>query len=251
MDTEKARRFAALHKSGEPLILYNCWDAGSARAVAAAGALAIATGSYSVAAAFGCEDGEDLSLDLVLANAARITAAVELPVTIDFEGGYAAEPAGFAANVARLAKAGAIGCNVEDRVVGGEGLHPTEKQAERLRAARAQIGEDFFLNARTDLFLQADPASHDAALAEAALERGRTYAEAGASGLFVPGIRDLSLLASICERSPLPVNFLTFPGGPSNAELAAAGVARISHGGAPWRLAMKALKDAAQAAMRR
>src|SRR5687767_8739946 len=90
--TEKARAFAALHKPGTPLILFNAWDAGSAKAVAEAGAKAIATGSWSVAAAHGFGDGEGLPLDLAVANAARVVAAVELPVTLDFEGGYAVEP---------------------------------------------------------------------------------------------------------------------------------------------------------------
>jgi len=246
---DKARLFAALHRPGDPLILYNAWDAGSAKAVAAAGAAAIATGSASVAAAHGFDDAEGLPLELALANARRVVAAVALPVTVDFEGGYAAEPDAAAANVARLAATGAVGCNFEDQVVGGEGLHPTPFQAERIRAIRAAVGADFFLNARTDIFLKAKPDGHDEAKADAALERAAAYAEAGASGLFVPGLADLGLLARICAASPLPVNFMAFPGAPAAAEVAAAGVARISHGPFPHLLAMKALKEAAAAAM--
>src|SRR3712207_8581325 len=99
---DKARLFESLHRPGDPVVLYNAWDAGSARVVAEAGAKAIATGSASVAAAHGYQDAEALPLDLVLANAARVAAAVELPVTIDFEGAYAADPDGVAANVSRL-----------------------------------------------------------------------------------------------------------------------------------------------------
>ncbi|HST35854.1 MAG TPA: isocitrate lyase/phosphoenolpyruvate mutase family protein [Allosphingosinicella sp.] len=123
--SEKARAFAALHVPGRPVILYNVWDAGSAKAVAEGGAKALATGSASVAAANGFGDAEGLPLELALANAGRVVAAVEIPVTIDFEGAYAAEPEGAAANVAKLAATGAIGCNFEDQVVGGARISRT------------------------------------------------------------------------------------------------------------------------------
>jgi 2-methylisocitrate lyase-like PEP mutase family enzyme len=245
---EKFRVFAALHVPGDPVILYNAWDAGSARAVASAGAKAIATGSWSVAAAQGYGDGEAIPLELALAGAARIAGAVNLPVTIDFEGGYAVEPEAVAANAARLAATGAIGCNFEDQVVGGDGLHPIAFQVARIAAVRAAAGADFFINARTDIFLQNPPATHDDAKAEAAIERGRAYADAGASGFFVPGLVDLKLLARVCAAVPLPVNFMAFPGAPGARDVAAAGVARISHGPNPYRSAMAALTAAAQAA---
>ncbi|HEX8064747.1 MAG TPA: isocitrate lyase/phosphoenolpyruvate mutase family protein [Allosphingosinicella sp.] len=243
---EKFERFAALHRPGNPVILFNAWDPGSARTVAEAGAKAIATGSASVAAAHGFQDAEALPLDLALANAARVARAVELPVTIDFEGAYGAEPDAVAANMKRLAETGAIGCNFEDQVIGGEGLHPVEAQAERIRAARAAVGPDFFINARTDIFLKTKAATHDIAAIEDALARARAYAEAGASGFFVPGLVDLYQLAQICTASPLPVNFMAFPGAPAAPAVAAAGVARISHGPYPYLLVMKELKRAAE-----
>ena len=155
--SEKFRAFAALHVPGDPLILFNAWDAGSAKAVAEAGAKAIATGSASVAGGARLRRrAKRCRSALALANAARVVAAVDLPVTIDFEGAYAVEPEGVAANMARLAATGAIGCNFEDQVVGGEGLHPIEVQAARIaRGARAAVGADFFINARTDIFLKA------------------------------------------------------------------------------------------------
>ena len=244
---DRFRAFEALHVPGTPLILFNAWDAGSAKAVADGGATAIATGSASVAAAHGFDDAEALPLDLALANAARIVAAVDLPVTIDFEGGYAADPEGVAAHVQRLAGTGAVGCNFEDQVVGGEGLHPIAFQAARIRAVREAAGADFFINARTDLFLQAKPETHDGAMVDAALERAHAYAEAGANGFFVPLLADLSLLERFCKASPLPVNFMAFPGAPAAAQVAATGVARISHGPFPYKLAMKALREAAEA----
>src|SRR3954468_14575501 len=197
-NSDKARLFSSLHKPGDPVILYNAWDAGSAAAVAEAGAKAIATGSWSVAAAQGFHDAEALPLDLAIANAGRVVASVDLPVTIDFEGGYAVAPDALAANIKRLAGTGAIGCNFEDQVIGGDGIHPFALQAERIRAARDAVGPGFFINARTDIFLKAKRESHDAAMVEAALERGRAYADAGASGFFVPGLADLSLLERVC-----------------------------------------------------
>jgi 2-methylisocitrate lyase-like PEP mutase family enzyme len=249
--SEKAARFASLHRPGDPLILYNAWDPGSAKAVAEAGASAIATGSASVAAAHGFHDAEALPLELALTNAERVVAAVELPVTIDFEGGYAVDPEPLAANMKRLAATGAVGCNFEDQVVGGEGLHSIALQSDRIRAVRAAVGPDFFINARTDIFLKAKADTHDEAKVDAALDRARAYAEAGASGFFAPGLADLTLLARLCSASPLPVNFMAFPGAPDAPEVAAAGVARISHGPFPYMLAMKALKAAAEAIYRR
>jgi 2-methylisocitrate lyase-like PEP mutase family enzyme len=147
--------------------------------------------------------------------------------------------------MARLAATGAIGCNFEDQVIGGEGLHDIEDQAARIAAARGAVGTDFFINARTDIFLKAKPDTHDVTMVDSALERARAYADAGASGFFVPLLADLALLERFCAASPLPVNFMAFPGAPGASEVAATGVARISHGPFPWRLAMAALKEAA------
>jgi 2-methylisocitrate lyase-like PEP mutase family enzyme len=243
---DKARLFESLHRPGDPLILFNAWDAGSAKVVAEAGAKAIATGSASVAGAQGFNDAEALPLALALANAERVVAAVDLPVTIDFEGCYAVEPEAVAANMAKLAATGAVGCNFEDQVIGGEGLHPVELQAARIRAARAAVGPDFFINARTDVFLKTRAQTHEPARIEEALLRAHIYAKAGASGFFVPGLVDLNQLQEICAGSPLPVNFMAFPGAPAAEAVAREGVARISHGPFPWRLAMKALKEAAE-----
>ncbi|MDV3457977.1 isocitrate lyase/phosphoenolpyruvate mutase family protein [Sphingomonas sp. HF-S4] len=193
-------------------------------------------------------DAEALPLQLALANAERVVAAVELPVSIDFEGGYAVEAETLAANMAALASTGAVGCNFEDQVIGGTEMHAIDVQTARIAAARRGTGADFFLNARTDIFLQAKPDTHDQAKADAAIERAHAYAAAGASGFFVPGLADLDLLAKICAASPLPVNFMAFPGAPDARAVAQAGVARISHGPFPHLLALKAFEDAAREA---
>jgi 2-methylisocitrate lyase-like PEP mutase family enzyme len=245
---DRYRRFAELHRPGDPLILFNIWDPGSARAVASAGAKALATGSHPVSAAFGYEDGERIPLGLVLDNLKRIVASADLPVTLDFEGGYAREPGPLGENARAVAEAGAVGCNFEDRVIGGEGLVPVDEQCARIAAIRAAAGPDFFINARTDVFVKAPPEQH-ANLFDEALARARAYADAGASGLFLPLLLDEALIERTCAESPLPVNILAWPGTPSIRRMAELGVARVSHGGAPHRLAMEALGEATKAAM--
>ncbi len=243
---EKARAFAELHKPGEPLLLYNIWDAGGAQAIAEAGAKAVATGSWSVAAAQGYRDGQAISLDLVLTLLARIAASVDLPVSLDFEGGYAEAPEALAANLARVIEAGAVGINFEDQVVGGTGLHAPEVQCARIAALRAAAEADglpFFLNARTDLFLKEKDRARHAGLVPEAIERAAAYAEAGASGFFVPGLVDPALIGAVCEATALPVNVMMLDGAPSMADLAALGVARISHGPGPYFTAMADLAD--------
>lgn len=247
--TGKYEQFAALHIPGNPVVLYNVWDVGSALAVVAAGAKALATGSHPVADAHGWPDGEKVPIDFALANAARIIAAVELPLSVDFEGAYSVDPGEGATNMARLAATGAVGCNFEDQVIGGEGLHPLDLQCRRIASARKAVGDAFFINARTDMFLKAKPVDHDEALVDAAIERAKGFADAGASGFFVPRLGDLKLVERVCRASPLPVNAIAYPGAPSKAEWASAGIARISHGPFPHKALMAQLTEAARAAI--
>jgi len=248
---EKANLFKSLHVKGSPVILFNIWDAGSARAVAQAGAQALATGSWSVAAANGYTDGQEAPVDLAVANIERIVRSVSLPVTLDFEGGYTTDVSELKENIAKVIGAGAIGINFEDRVVGGEGLHSVEDQSARVRAIREAADNasiPLFINARTDVFLQTYPAKHTADEVEEALRRANAYAAAGASGLFAPGLRDVDLIRDLCERSPLPVNIMMLPDAPPTKTLAEQGVARISYGPMPYRQMMAALEDAARKA---
>lgn len=245
---EKALAFAALHKKGDPVVLYNIWDAGSAKAVAEAGARALATGSWSIAAAHGFGDGEKVPLALLTDIARLIVGSTELPVTVDFEGAYSDDPATGAANVSRILDVGAIGINFEDQVVGKGGVHSVEKQAARIRAIRDMSdrrGIPLFINARTDLFLQEGDETRHAGLIEEAVARGRAYAEAGASGFFVPWLVDEGLIAKVCAASNLPVNVMMRPAAPDLKTLAGAGVARVSYGPGPYRAMMEKLKVAA------
>jgi 2-methylisocitrate lyase-like PEP mutase family enzyme len=247
---DRARTFAQLHVAGKPLILFNAWDPGSARTIAASGAPAIATGSWSVASAFGFGDGEKVPLALALDNLRRIVAAVDLPVSLDMESGYGIAPDAVGATFAQVLAAGAIGCNLEDGFVDGSGMHTVAAQAARIAAARAaaeKAGVPAFINARTDIFLIAPAATHDAAMVEDAVTRGLAYRDAGASGFFVPGLVDEKFIETICKRVDLPINIMASSKTPPVAKLAALGVARVSHGPGPYVIAMKALEAAAKA----
>jgi 2-methylisocitrate lyase-like PEP mutase family enzyme len=243
----KFETFAALHVPGNPVVLYNIWDVGSALAVVKAGAKALATGSHPVADANGWPDGQQVPIDFAFQNATRIVNAVDVPLTVDFEGAYSADPAEGGANVARLAATGAVGCNFEDQVIGGEGLHPLDLQVRRIRAIRDAVGDQFFINARTDAFLKTQ--TYDNALVEQVVERGKAFADAGASGFFVPRLSDPKQIERVVREVPLPLNVIAFPGAPDKSVWAAAGVARISHGPFPHRALMATLEEMARAAI--
>lgn len=245
----KAARFHALHVKGDPLVLYNAWDAGSALAVAEAGAPAVATGSWSVAAAHGYPDGEAIPLDIVARITARIAATVAIPVSIDFEGGYAAAPDAVADNVACIVEAGAIGINFEDRIVDGDGLHDIAQQSRRIEAIRRRaeaLGVRVFINARTDLFLQQPDRSRYGDLLADAKRRAAAYRDAGASGFFAPALVDEALIADLCDAAALPVNIMMMKAAPPLEKLAELGVARVSHGPGPFRSLMAELTEQAR-----
>jgi len=238
--------FVALHVPGDPLIIYNCWDPGSAVVIARAGAKAIATGSHGAAESLGFKDGENVPLDLVFDNAKRIMGVVDLPVSIDFESGYSHDTAGVTKNLAALAATGAVGCNFEDSVIGGEGVYPIGEAADRVAAARKGAGADFYINARVDLYLRT-PRDQHATLLDETVDRAQAYVAAGASGIFVPGLRDTAAIAEIVKRTGALINII--PADLPIQPFADAGVARISHGGGPWHAAMVWLEEQARPAI--
>lgn len=222
---DKAQVFRSLHVPGTPVVLPNAWDVASARVVADAGALAVATTSAGVAWSLGRGDGDHLTRDQALGAIARITAAVEAPVTADIERGYASDPAGVAETVRGVLAAGAVGINLEDT------LRPVAEQAERLTAARRaadDAGVPLFINARIDTH-RLPPGDRTAWLDET-LARARAYAAAGADGIFVLGTPDAETVRTLVSSQPLPVNVLAGPGSLPVSELAEAGAARISAG---------------------
>lgn len=248
---DKAHLFHSLHVAGAPLILYNAWDAGSARTIAEAGSKAIATGSWSVAAAQGYADGEAIPLDLVERLLVRIVASTELPVSVDFEGGYAEGSQHVAENVARMLAVGVVGINFEDGRTQGKELYEISEQCTRIRAIRGRAdaeGISLFINARTDLFLQSSPERHVECMTEAT-ERAAAYVDAGANGIFIPGMKDESLIKRFCETSAVPINIMAMGDTPSITRLAELGVSRISFGPMPYLSMMQMLREEAKKAL--
>lgn len=247
---QKAEQFRSLHVPGKPLVLFNVWDVGSAKAVVAGGAKAVATSSWSVANANGFTDGERMPVALSIENLRRIAGATALPMTIDLESGYGDMPEAVG-EIARLAiEAGAVGCNLEDSFPANGKLRETADQCDRIRHARQTADASkihFFLNVRTDVFFQTSAEHHDSAMVAAAVERARAYANAGADGLFAPGLADITLIAQLAKASPLPLNIMVGDATPTLRALAEHGVARVSYGPRPYLMAMKALEDAAHA----
>ena len=246
MTASMSARFHALHCADRPLVLVNVWDVGSARVVADAGAAALATSSWAVAAAYGVADGQVLSFDDLLAITSRIVRAVDIPVSVDAEAGYAEDEATMVANMARLMELGVAGINLEDSIIGTEGLRAPEEQASRIAAVRRHARSsdcDLFVNARTDLFLR--PGGDPGAKLDETIVRGQAYVAAGASGLFVPGLSDPAAIRRLCDVIDVPVNIMVT--GPVDVlSLYALGVRRISQGPGPYRSAMAALYDQAE-----
>jgi 2-methylisocitrate lyase-like PEP mutase family enzyme len=244
VSAEHANRLRELHTPGDPLILVNVWDAAGARAVAAAeGCRAIATASWSIAAAHDYADGEKIPLDLMIGAIERIAAAVDLPVTADIESGFGDTPAEVSETVARVIAAGAAGVNLEDR------LRPLEEHAAILAAVREQgerEGVRLVINGRSDEFLLGERRLGEA------IARGRAYLDAGADCFFLPGLVDLGDTRRLVqELGGAPVNVLAIPSSPPLTELAAAGVARVSFGPGPMGVAYAALRDAAETLLAR
>jgi 2-methylisocitrate lyase-like PEP mutase family enzyme len=222
----RADAFHALHADGL-LLLANAWDAGSARLAQAAGARAVATSSACVAWAHGWPDGNALPVELVLSTIAAVAEAVDVPVTADIEAGYSDDPARVGELVGRVIDAGAVGINIEDG--SSDPALLCAKIAAARKAADAR-GVKLFINARTDVWLRGlAPAGRRA---EEAIARGARYADAGANGLFVPGITEAAEIEAVVRGTSLPVNVLARSGLSEAVDLRALGVRRYSAGSA-------------------
>ncbi len=244
--TAVARRFRAAHHGQQPLVLPNVWDCASARVFAEAGFGALATSSGAVAATLGYADGQRTPVAEMFAAIGRIAGCVDVPVTADIEAGYGLAPAELAG---RLAEAGAVGCNLEDSDPVSRELTDPGRQAGYLAAVRAAAGEALVINARVDVFVRPLPAAtagRAGGAAEDAVERGRRYTEAGADCCY-PILAPLAVLPGLIAGIGGPVNAMCHPGGPSLAELAATGVARITFGSSLHRRATEELAATARA----
>ena len=238
----KARRFLELHHGQGPLLLPNPWDQGSARLLACLGFQALATTSSGHAATLGRLDGS-VSRSEALDHAAGIVAATELPVSADLESGFADDPAGVAETVRLALEAGVAGCSVEDATGDQDRpVHDPGVAAERVRAAAEAAHRGpvhLVLTARAENYLYGRPDLADT------IARLQAYQDAGADVLYAPGVSDLAEIRRLVASVDRPVNVLARPGVPAVAELAAAGVARVSVGGAFAFAALGALVEAA------
>ena len=241
---EKATALTALHVPGDPLIVVNVWDAITARIVArSAGVRALATASHAVAFAHGVDDGEGMSVDVAIDAARRIVEATELPVSVDFERGYAADPEGVRENVARLIEAGAAGLNLEDSLDGAtSALRPIDEAAARVAAARAAAdaaGVPLAINARTDTLAGAPEAWGEA------IDRANAYVDAGATSVFMLGLGTEQRVMDAVAQVRAPVAVFARPGYIPLARLAELGVGRISFGPQVLGLTLSHLASAA------
>lgn len=243
---ERAARFRTLHE--DFLTMPNVWDAGSAHLIAQAGAAAIATSSGAQSWAQGTPDGRSLTLAEVLVNLERIVSVVDVPVSADIENAYAHDAAGVGETVGEILAAGVVGVNIEDSGAADSTLYSAPAQASRIAAAREAStvhGIDMFINARTDVFLLA-VGDEDTRLDEV-IARARAYREAGADGLFVPGLLDPDALGTLARETGLKLNAMWLPGAPAPHVLKAAGVARYTAGTAIAQVAYTRARDAARA----
>lgn len=234
----KAQTLVGLYDAPEILRVVNVWDVVSARAVAALPETkAIATAGHGIAASFGYEDGStprDIMVDMV----GRIAAAVQVPVTADLDDGY-----GDAGETTRLAiGVGVVGANVEDRL---KPLDESVAAVEAIVKAAQSEGVSFALNARTDAFVRAGGRPVQESIADA-IQRGRAYLDAGATAVFVPGILDMNVTRQLVEGiGERKVSVIGIPGALAASEYEKFGVARISYGPLPQRVALTALQELA------
>lgn len=230
--------FRALHTSKEPLLLGNVWDAHSAILAEKAGFKALGTSSHAIAFAMGYKDGEEISFDELLFIVKRIISAVKIPVSVDFEAGYSADPNQVANYVKQLTEIGAIGINIEDGIVKNEKreLEDYNILIEKIKAIKSK--SDIFINARVDTYTT----KHPQAL-ETSINRALLYKEAGADGVFVPLIETEADLKTFVKEVDIPLNVFTTPNLPDYEKLTELGVKRISHGTKQYDNLMKKSED--------
>ncbi len=237
---ERARHFLALHHEAEPLLLPNPWDAGSARVLASLGFAALATTSSGYAATLGRLDGS-VTRDEAIAHGGAVAAATDLPVSADLENGFADDPAGVATTIGLAIDAGLAGGSIED--YSGTDLYDADLATARVAAAAevAHGGDvQFVLTARAENHIRGNPDLADT------IARLQAYQAAGADVLYAPGLSEIGDIRRVVAAVDLPVNVLALPNAPTVAELAAAGVKRISVGGAFAYVAIGAVAAAAR-----
>ena len=235
--------FLALHRPGDPLLIPNPWDRGTARVLVGLGFAALATTSGGFAASTGVQDGA-VTRAQALEHAQTIADAVTVPVSADLENGFAHETSDVAETVRLAAETGLAGCSVED--YGGAGrpeIYAADLAVERIAAAveaAHAAPRQLVLTARAENYLRGNPDLSDT------IARVQRFAQAGADVVYAPGMTDIGEIKALVAEAGAPVNVLVLSGGPSVAELADVGVARISVGSHFTNVAFGALVQAAR-----
>lgn len=245
IQADLAETFRALHRPGDPILLANCWDAGSARLIEATGALAMATTSAGLAWSHGYPDGDALPLPVLTTAVEQIARVISVPLTVDIEGGYSDEPAHVGSVIEAVIEAGAVGINLED------GRGSPELLVAKIFAARASadvLGVPLFINARIDVYLKS-LVPPDRAVDEV-IRRAALYRDAGADGAFPAGITNPADIRAVVEGTGLPINVLVGPGLPRVDQLRALGVARVSAGSGVSQMVIGTARDAVAAFLR-
>ncbi|NOU70940.1 isocitrate lyase/phosphoenolpyruvate mutase family protein [Paenibacillus sp. LMG 31458] len=229
----RIQEFNALHESNEVLLLGNAWDLLSALSLEKAGFKAIGTTSWGVAKSLGYSDGEMIEFAIQQNVVKMIVDHVKIPVTADIESGYGEDDQTIVDNVLKLADLGASGINIEDSLKNQAGLKPLDQQCHLLSKIRTALEKNgyqgFYINARTDTYLQnQDPLNET-------IYRAKAYVESGASGIFVPGLKEDDEIRVIISQTNAPLNIMSLPGLTSCNKLKELGVKRLSIGGALYR----------------
>jgi 2-methylisocitrate lyase-like PEP mutase family enzyme len=240
--SSEAKTFHDLHQGSDLLILPNAWDPGSARLFEDAGAKAIATTSAGVAWALGYQDGDKLPIDKLAAVVAGISDVIKVPLSVDFEGGYTHDPKKIGETLRPILGAGAVGINIED----GEGAPELlARKIEQTRKTAQAAGVELFINARTDVYLNEVGAPESRV--QETISRAASYREAGANGIFVPGLFEAAAIKSIASEVRIPLNVMAWHDLPSAEALSNLGVRRLSAGGSIlqviWNQAVKLAKQ--------
>lgn len=238
---DKYQLFHQLHHQPTGFVLANAWDLSSAQFIQAAGAKALATTSWGIAASLGLADGENISFQTQLALVKSLTKHIHIPLTVDIESGYSNDPQQISQNVLALAKLGIVGINIEDSNKDTNALRSIEQQCTIISEIKKVLNENgfgsLFINARTDTFFVSDRPF------QATLERAKAYQNAGADGLFVPGLTNIEQITSLTNAIDMPLNVMAMSNFNSAKAAFAGGAKRFSLGNSLYDLVGNTIKS--------
>ena len=238
---DKYQQFHQLHHQPTGFVLANAWDLSSAQFIQAAGAKALATTSWGIAASLGLADGENISFQTQLALVKSLTKHIHIPLTVDIESGYSNDPLQISQNVLALARLGVVGINIEDSNKDTNALRSIEQQCTIISEIKKVLNENgfgsLFINARTDTFFVSDRPF------QATLERAKAYQNAGADGLFVPGLTNIEQITSLTNAIDMPLNVMAMSNFNSAKAAFAGGAKRFSLGNSLYDLVGNTIKS--------